>query len=65
MEETKECPEYFGSSNNQRGCRFPRQSLLEFSKFNMCVNGSSPAGSLRTAYFSIEIQNYGNYTVFT
>lgn len=58
MEETKECPEYIVSSNNERGCRFPRQSLLEFSKFNMCVNGSSSTGSLRPAYFSIEIQNY-------
>ncbi|XP_067296226.1 interleukin-13 receptor subunit alpha-2 [Pseudorasbora parva] len=58
MEETKECPEYITVSEVRRGCRIPRESLLEFSKFNMCVNGSSPAGSLRTAYFSIEVQNH-------
>ncbi|XP_048042912.1 interleukin-13 receptor subunit alpha-2 isoform X2 [Megalobrama amblycephala] len=63
MEETKECPEYIVLSEVRRGCRFPRESLLEFSKFNMCVNGSSPAGSLRTAYFSIEVQNHAKPAV--
>nr|QAB32952.1 interleukin-13 receptor alpha-2 [Ctenopharyngodon idella] len=58
MDETKECPEYIVLSEVRGGCRFPRESLLEFSKFNMCVNGSSPAESLRTAYFSIEVQNH-------
>ncbi|XP_056093856.1 interleukin-13 receptor subunit alpha-2 isoform X1 [Rhinichthys klamathensis goyatoka] len=58
MDETQECPEYIILSEVRRGCRIPRESILEFSKFNMCVNGSSPAGSLRTAYFSIEVQNH-------
>lgn len=61
MDETKECPEYIILSEGRSGCRFPRESLLEFSKFNICVNGSSPAGSLKMAYFSIEVQNHGNY----
>uniref|UniRef100_A0A8C1N4F9 Interleukin 13 receptor, alpha 2 n=1 Tax=Cyprinus carpio TaxID=7962 RepID=A0A8C1N4F9_CYPCA len=63
MDETKECPEYIIFSEGRRGCRFPRESLLEFSKFNLCVNGSSPAGSLKMAYFSIEVQNYVKPTV--
>ncbi|XP_043094974.1 interleukin-13 receptor subunit alpha-2 isoform X2 [Puntigrus tetrazona] len=58
MDETKECPEYIILSEGRRGCRFPQKSLLEFSKFNLCVNGSSPAGNLKTAYFSIEVQNH-------
>uniref|UniRef100_A0A672PTY4 Interleukin-13 receptor subunit alpha-2-like n=1 Tax=Sinocyclocheilus grahami TaxID=75366 RepID=A0A672PTY4_SINGR len=58
MDETKECPEYIVLPEGRRGCRFPRESLLEFSNFNLCVNGSSPAGSLRTAYFSVEVQNH-------
>uniref|UniRef100_A0A673N578 Interleukin-13 receptor subunit alpha-2-like n=1 Tax=Sinocyclocheilus rhinocerous TaxID=307959 RepID=A0A673N578_9TELE len=63
MDETKECPEYIILSEGRRGCRFPRESLLEFSKFNLCVNGSSPAGSLKMAYFSIEVQNHVKPTV--
>lgn len=62
MDETKECPDYIIIDEVQRGCRFPHQSLLEFSEFNMCVNGSSAAGRLRAAFFSLEVQNYGNYT---
>lgn len=58
MNEIQECPEYIVLSDVRRGCRFPRQSLLEFSNFNMCVNGSSAAGSLTTAFFSLEVQNY-------
>lgn len=63
MDETEECPEYIILNEVRRGCRFPHQSLLEFSQFNMCVNGSSPAGSLRAAFFSLDVQNYGNYTL--
>ncbi|XP_056602494.1 interleukin-13 receptor subunit alpha-2 [Triplophysa dalaica] len=58
MDETKECPEYIILNEVRRGCRFPHQSLLEFTQFNMCVNGSSAAGSLRAAFFSLEVQNY-------
>ncbi|TRY57380.1 hypothetical protein DNTS_024961, partial [Danionella cerebrum] len=58
MNATKECPEYISLSEVRKGCRFPHQTLVEFFQFNMCVNGSSPEGILRTAFFSIEIQNY-------
>ncbi|XP_051978624.1 interleukin-13 receptor subunit alpha-2-like isoform X2 [Xyrauchen texanus] len=58
MDETMECPEYIVISKVRRGCRFPRESLIEFAKFNVCVNGSSPAGILRTAFFSLEVQNH-------
>lgn len=58
MDETKECPDYIVLNEVRRGCRFPHQSLLEFSQFNMCVNGSSAAGCLRAAFFSLEVQNY-------
>lgn len=62
MQETKECPEYVRSHESRTGCRFPPMTLLEFSEFNICVNGSSEAGDLEPAFFSLAVQNYGNYT---
>ncbi|XP_066514919.1 interleukin-13 receptor subunit alpha-2 [Hoplias malabaricus] len=57
MQETAECPEYFPDTELWKGCRFPRASLLEFTEFNVCVNGSSREGDLLPAYFSLEVQN--------
>lgn len=57
MQETAECPQYILYPELRRGCRFPREALLEFSEFNMCVNGSSAAGALEPAFISIEVQN--------
>ncbi|KAL6463310.1 hypothetical protein MHYP_G00277010 [Metynnis hypsauchen] len=57
MPETAECPEYIPPSEFWIGCRFPKQSLLEFSEFNICVNGSSTEGPLKPAFFSLEVQN--------
>uniref|UniRef100_A0A8B9H5H8 Interleukin 13 receptor, alpha 2 n=1 Tax=Astyanax mexicanus TaxID=7994 RepID=A0A8B9H5H8_ASTMX len=57
MQETSECPQYIRYPELRRGCRFPREVLLEFSEFNMCVNGSSAAGALEPAFISLEVQN--------
>ncbi|XP_030636957.1 interleukin-13 receptor subunit alpha-2 isoform X2 [Chanos chanos] len=56
MGESEECPQYLYSDGVRKGCRFPRQSLLEYSDFNVCVNGSSPANALRPAFFSLQVQ---------
>lgn len=61
MQETAECPEYIPSHEHRKGCRFPPVSLLDFSEFNICVNGSSEAGDLEPAFFSLAVQNHGNY----
>ncbi|KAF7688904.1 interleukin-13 receptor subunit alpha-2 [Silurus meridionalis] len=58
MQETKECPEYVPSHERRKGCRFPPDSLLDFSEFNICVNGSSHAGDLEPAFFSLATQNH-------
>ncbi|XP_027000007.1 interleukin-13 receptor subunit alpha-2 [Tachysurus fulvidraco] len=58
MQETKECPEYISSLGHHKGCRFPPTSLLDFSEFNICVNGSSEVGYLQPAFFSLAIQNH-------
>ncbi|XP_026880982.2 interleukin-13 receptor subunit alpha-2 [Electrophorus electricus] len=58
MQEAEECPKYIPSLEVRKGCRFPPHTLLEFSEFNVCVNGSSTAGPLSPAYFSLEVQNH-------
>ncbi|MCJ8750272.1 hypothetical protein PDJAM_G00260720, partial [Pangasius djambal] len=58
MQETGECPEYIPSPEHRKGCRFPPTSLLDFTEFNICVNGSSEAGDLEPAFFSLEVQNH-------
>ncbi|KAK3527546.1 hypothetical protein QTP86_026651 [Hemibagrus guttatus] len=58
MQETKECPEYVPSLEHRKGCRFPPTSLLDFSEFNICVNGSSEVADLQPAFFSLSIQNH-------
>ncbi|XP_035289679.1 interleukin-13 receptor subunit alpha-2-like isoform X3 [Anguilla anguilla] len=58
MAKTVECPKYIYSNGATRtGCSFPVDSLLEFTEFNICVNGSSAEGPLRPAYFTLQIQN--------
>lgn len=61
MQETRECLAYVTSGERRKGCRFPPTSLLDFSEFNICVNGSSEAGDLEPAFFSLAVQNHGNY----
>ncbi|KAJ8348197.1 hypothetical protein SKAU_G00267860 [Synaphobranchus kaupii] len=57
MEMTMECPRYIESNGVRTGCSFPGDSLLEFTEFNICVNGSSADEPLRPAYFTLQIQN--------
>ncbi|KAM9440771.1 interleukin-13 receptor subunit alpha-2 [Clarias gariepinus] len=56
--ETMECPEYVLTDERRLGCRFPPWSLMEFSEFNICVNGSSEQGDLEPAFFSLAVQNH-------
>ncbi|KAJ8337935.1 hypothetical protein SKAU_G00369010 [Synaphobranchus kaupii] len=58
MERAMECPEYLQSHGRRTGCRFPWHSLLEFTEFNVCVNGSSAGTLLRPAYFTMQLQNH-------
>ncbi|XP_076866934.1 interleukin-13 receptor subunit alpha-2 isoform X2 [Brachyhypopomus gauderio] len=58
MQAPQECPQYIVSPEDRMGCRFLPHTLVEFSEFNVCVNGSSAAGPLRPAYFSLEVQNH-------
>ncbi|KAM4727433.1 interleukin-13 receptor subunit alpha-2 [Anableps anableps] len=57
LEQAVECPSYILSGGVRKGCNFPGRSLPEFTDINFCVNGSSPAGPLRPAFFSLQIQN--------
>ncbi|XP_031427932.1 interleukin-13 receptor subunit alpha-2 isoform X2 [Clupea harengus] len=58
LEAVAECPQYLLSSGVRTGCLFPREAVKEFTDFNVCVNGSSPVGPLRPAYFSLQVQNH-------
>ncbi|KAI1898633.1 hypothetical protein AGOR_G00074390 [Albula goreensis] len=58
MEMAMECPIYLQSHGYRSGCRFLWDSLIEFTEFNVCVNGSSSEASLQPAYFSMQIQNH-------
>ncbi|XP_036404377.1 interleukin-13 receptor subunit alpha-2 [Megalops cyprinoides] len=58
MEQAAECPEYLHSHGRRHGCRFPGDTLLEFTEFNVCVNGSSSGPLLQPAYFTMQLQNH-------
>ncbi|XP_018607862.1 interleukin-13 receptor subunit alpha-2-like isoform X1 [Scleropages formosus] len=58
MGQAMECPEYIESDGFRTGCRFPKEVLEEFTDFNICVNGTSAAGPMRAAYFTLQIQNH-------
>ncbi|XP_076129947.1 interleukin-13 receptor subunit alpha-2 [Alosa pseudoharengus] len=58
LESVAECPQYFPQSGDRKGCLFPRDTVKEFTDFNVCVNGSSPVGPIRPAYFNMQVQNY-------
>ncbi|KAJ8246920.1 hypothetical protein GJAV_G00256800 [Gymnothorax javanicus] len=58
MDRAMECPRYLQIHGHRSGCRFSRHYLLEFTEFNVCVNGSSADAPLQPAYFSLRLQNY-------
>ncbi|XP_038821240.1 interleukin-13 receptor subunit alpha-2-like isoform X2 [Salvelinus namaycush] len=58
MEQAEECPQYIHSNGVRTGCTFTRDTLPEFSAFNICVNSSSPKVALRSAFFSLQVQNH-------
>ncbi|XP_041707176.2 interleukin-13 receptor subunit alpha-2 isoform X1 [Coregonus clupeaformis] len=58
MEQAEECPQYIHTNGVRTGCTFTRESLPEFSAFNICVNSSSPKVALRSAFFSLQVQNH-------
>uniref|UniRef100_A0A3Q1G630 Interleukin-13 receptor subunit alpha-2-like n=1 Tax=Acanthochromis polyacanthus TaxID=80966 RepID=A0A3Q1G630_9TELE len=53
-----DCPNYIVSSGDRSGCNFTGTSLPKFTDINFCVNGSSPKGPLKPAFFSLQIQNH-------
>ncbi|KAG7484750.1 hypothetical protein MATL_G00053320 [Megalops atlanticus] len=58
MQQAMECPEYMHFHGARTGCSFNWDSLMEFTDFNICVNGSSFHRPIRPAYFTLQIQNH-------
>ncbi|XP_036381448.1 interleukin-13 receptor subunit alpha-2-like [Megalops cyprinoides] len=58
MQQAMECPGYMYLHGARTGCSFPWDSLMEFTDFNICVNGSSSHGPVRPAYFTLQIQDH-------
>ncbi|XP_028838845.1 interleukin-13 receptor subunit alpha-2-like isoform X1 [Denticeps clupeoides] len=58
LEKPMECPKYLESHGVRDGCWFPKEALLEYTEFNICINGTSPMGPLRPAFYSLQLQNH-------
>uniref|UniRef100_A0A8C9TTR7 Interleukin 13 receptor, alpha 2 n=1 Tax=Scleropages formosus TaxID=113540 RepID=A0A8C9TTR7_SCLFO len=57
MEQAQECPQYIELHRERTGCRLYWPLLLEFTEFNICVNGSAMGLPLQAAYFILQVQN--------
>ncbi|XP_041050697.1 interleukin-13 receptor subunit alpha-2-like isoform X2 [Carcharodon carcharias] len=57
LEQTMECDNYIKNQGNIVGCHFHSDDLIEFSDFNICINGSSAMGPVRPAYYTLQLQD--------
>ncbi|MBN3295316.1 I13R2 protein, partial [Amia calva] len=57
MNQAMECPKYIQTNGVNTGCNFTSNSLMEFTEFNICVNGSLKETPLRPTYFMLQLQN--------
>nr|XP_043897378.1 interleukin-13 receptor subunit alpha-2 isoform X2 [Solea senegalensis] len=57
LKRVEECPKYIISRGIRIGCNFSGKALPEFTDINLCLNGSSPHGSLKPTFISLQTQN--------
>ncbi|XP_078067829.1 interleukin-13 receptor subunit alpha-2-like [Mustelus asterias] len=57
LQHTKECDNYIENRGNIVGCHFHSDDLIEFSDFNICINGSSAMRPVRPAYYTLQLQD--------
>ncbi|XP_038632200.1 interleukin-13 receptor subunit alpha-2-like [Scyliorhinus canicula] len=57
LDETTECNHYIRNQESIVGCHFLSDDLIEFSDFNICINGSSTMGPVRPAYYTLQLQD--------
>ncbi|XP_048400322.1 interleukin-13 receptor subunit alpha-2-like [Stegostoma tigrinum] len=57
LEQTMQCNNYIKHQGRIVGCHFQSDDLIEFSDFNICINGSSELGPVRPAYFTLQLQD--------
>ncbi|XP_069749844.1 interleukin-13 receptor subunit alpha-2-like [Narcine bancroftii] len=57
MERVMECNKYLKNQGDKVGCHFHSEELIEFSDFNICINGTSGLGPVRPVYYVLQLQN--------
>ncbi|XP_051877032.1 interleukin-13 receptor subunit alpha-2 isoform X2 [Pristis pectinata] len=57
LDQVMECKNYIKSQGHNVGCHFYKDSLIEFSDFNICINGTSGTGPVRPAYYVLQLQD--------
>ncbi|XP_072914548.1 leucine-rich repeat and calponin homology domain-containing protein 2-like isoform X7 [Hemitrygon akajei] len=57
LDQAMECKTYIKSEGHNIGCHFNEDSLIEFTDFNICINGSSGTRSVRPAYYVFQLQD--------
>ncbi|XP_067903831.1 interleukin-13 receptor subunit alpha-2-like [Heterodontus francisci] len=57
LEQTMECNNYIKNQGSVVGCHFHSDDLIEFSDFNICINGTSEMGLVRAVYYTLQLQD--------
>ncbi|XP_067852741.1 interleukin-13 receptor subunit alpha-2-like [Heptranchias perlo] len=57
LEYAVECNSYIKNQGSSVGCHFQGGDFIEFSDFNICINGSSEMGPVRPAYYTLQLQD--------
>uniref|UniRef100_UPI00398E94F6 interleukin-13 receptor subunit alpha-2-like n=1 Tax=Pristiophorus japonicus TaxID=55135 RepID=UPI00398E94F6 len=57
LEQAVECNNYIKNQGHSIGCHFQSDEIIEFTDFNICINGSSEMGQVRPAYYTLQLQD--------
>ncbi|XP_078268387.1 interleukin-13 receptor subunit alpha-2-like isoform X2 [Rhinoraja longicauda] len=57
LEQVMKCNNYIKNQGHTVGCHFYNDSLIEFSDFNICINGTSRLGPVMPAYYMFQLQD--------
>ncbi|XP_043560403.1 interleukin-13 receptor subunit alpha-2-like [Chiloscyllium plagiosum] len=57
LEQTMQCNNYIKHQGRTVGCHFQSDDLIEFTDFNICINGSLEMEPVRPAYFTLQLQD--------
>ncbi|XP_055499909.1 interleukin-13 receptor subunit alpha-2-like [Leucoraja erinacea] len=58
LEQVMKCNNYIKNQGHKVGCHFSNDSLIEFSDFNICINGTSRLGPVMPTYYTFQLQDH-------